>query len=178
MEFTNLEKDKIKVVISDFDGVFTDCTGIVDVNGNVSKKINFKDVLAVALLLHFGVKVVIITGEHAGAVDYLKCKFPKIDVFQDIKNKLPVVKEYLSSQGLSRDNVLYIGDDVNDAESMMFSAVKVTVPNANRYIKEIKGVIVSESYGGQGVLREVTDALIGDKIKSTFCSGEINEQVL
>lgn len=178
MDFKNLaEKENVKVVISDFDGVFTDCTGIVDSEGNVSKKINFQDVLAIALLLHCGIHVAIITGEHSGAVDYLKRKFPKMSAFQDIKIKLPVVKEYISSLGLSRENVLYIGDDVNDAESLMYSAVKVTVPNANDIIKSLDGIRITEKFGGQGVLREVTDALIGEQIKADFCSGELNEKV-
>jgi len=175
MDFLNSEK--IKAVISDFDGVFTDGTGIVDFEGNVSKKINFQDVLAIALLLHFGIKVAIITGEKAGAVDYLKRKFPKIDVFQDIKDKLPVVKEYVFSQGLTSENILYVGDDVNDAKSLLYSGVRVTVPNANPLIKETEGIILTKKAGGEGVIREITDALLGDKIKTTFCSGELNEQV-
>ena len=178
MNFGNLaEKENIKVVISDFDGVFTDGTGIVDSCGNVSKKINYQDVLAIALLLKFGIKTAIITGEHSGAVDYLKKNFPELTVFQNIKNKLPVVKDYVSSLGLSGKNILYIGDDVNDAEALMYSGIRVTVPNANRIIKNIKGIIVTEKSGGHGVVREVTDALVGERIKTVFCNGELNEQV-
>lgn len=178
MYFGNLtEKENIKLVISDFDGVFTDCTGIVDFCGNVSKRINYQDVLAIALLIRFGIKVAIITGEHSGAVDYLKKKFPELDTFQDIKNKLPVVREYVSSLGLTGKNVLYVGDDVNDAESLMYSGVRVTVPNANQMIKDIKNIIITEKSGGQGVIREITDALIGERIKMEFCNGELNEQV-
>lgn len=178
MDFGNLaEKENIKIVISDFDGIFTDCTGIVDIYGNVSKRIHFQDVLAIPLLLKFGIKVAIITGEHSGAVDYLKKKFPEIAAFQDIKNKLPVVREYVSSLGLSGENVLYIGDDVNDAEALLYSKIRVTVPNANQIIKSINGIIITEKSGGHGVVREVTDALIGERIKMIFCNGEINEQV-
>ena len=171
------QKEKIKAIVSDFDGVFTDCTGLVDCNGNVSKKINFQDVLAIAILLHFGIKVAIITGEHSGAVDYLKRKFPKISVFQDIMYKLPVLKDYLSLQGLTKDEVLYIGDDINDAEVLQYVGFKATVPNANHMVKDIDGIMITETSGGQGVLREITDAVLGDKIKTTFFSGELNEQI-
>ena len=83
--------EKIKMIISDFDGIFTDGTGIVDFEGNVSKRINFHDVLAIALAIKSGIKVVIITGEAAGAVKYLDRKFPELTVHQDIKNKLPLL---------------------------------------------------------------------------------------
>ena len=87
------------------------------------------------------------------------------------------IKNIITSLNLKPDEVLYIGDDINDAEVLRYSGYKVTVPNANSLIKDIDGILVTDNCGGEGVLREITDAILGDKIKSTFFSGELNEQV-
>ena len=40
----------IKMVITDFDGIVTDNCVYVDENGGMSRKINFKDVMAFSIL--------------------------------------------------------------------------------------------------------------------------------
>ena len=164
--------DDIKMVISDFAGVFTDGTGIIDENGKVSKRINYHDVLGIALVLRAGIKVSIITGEEAGAVKYLAGHFPEIKVFQGIKDKLPIVKELLEENNLKPENVLYIGDDVNDFRPLSFVGVKVTVPNSNFIIKNISEIINTEKKGGEGVFREVTDAVLYNKLNAHY-AGEV-----
>jgi len=160
--------DNIKLIISDFDGVFTDGTGIIDENGKVSKRINYHDVLGIALVFTAGIKVSIITGEKAGAVDYLAGIFPEIRAYQGVKDKLPVVRQLVEEYGLKPENVLYIGDDVNDFKSLCFAGIKVTVPNSNDTVKKIPDIIITEKRGGEGVFREVTDAVLYEKINAHF----------
>ena len=40
----------IKMVITDFDGIITDNCAYIDNNGNISRKLNFKDIMAFSLL--------------------------------------------------------------------------------------------------------------------------------
>lgn len=160
--------DNIKLIISDFDGIFTDGTGIIDENGKVSKRINYQDVLGIALAFTADIKVSIITGEKAGAVDYLAGIFPEMRVYQGIKDKLPLVKQLVEEYNLSPENILYIGDDVNDFKSLCFAGIKVTVPNSNFMVKEVPDIIITEKKGGEGVFREVTDAVLYEKIHAHF----------
>lgn len=164
---------KIKMIISDFDGIFTDGTGYVNFDGQVSKRIHFHDVMGIAIALKFGLKVAIITGESSGAVKYLDRKFEQLEVFQDIKYKIQLVKEIAEKNNLTADEILYIGDDVNDAESLLFAGVKVTVPNANSLIKKIPGIKTTERKGGEGVFREVTDALTSSLTEKNILTGEL-----
>lgn len=164
--------EKIKMIISDFDGIFTDGTGIVDFEGNVSKRIHFHDVIGIALAIKSGYKVVIMTGEAAGAVKYLDKKFPELTVYQDIKDKLPLVMKIAKENNLSPEEILYIGDDVNDFLPLNYAGIKVTVPNANDTIKNIKGINITDKKGGEGVFRELTDALVGRKLEKLLVSGE------
>lgn len=164
----NKSFENIKMIISDFDGVFTDCRGTIDENGCVSKKIHYHDVLGIALAINAGLKVAIITGEEAGAVKYLAGKFDQLKVFQDIKDKLPVVKKLLGEYGIKPENVLYIGDDINDLQVLKYVGIKVTVPNAHETIKNIQDIIITEKRGGDGVFREVTDAVLEKQLNKYF----------
>lgn len=164
---------KIKMIISDFDGVFTDGTGYVNAHGEVSKRIHFHDVMGIAIALKFGLKVVIITGEASGAVEYLNKKFDDLEVFQDVKYKIHCVKELADKYHLTADEILYIGDDVNDADSLLFAGVKVTVPNANPLIKNIENIKITNKKGGEGVIREVIDALTSSLTQEKIMSGEL-----
>ena len=170
--FANKNFDKIKVIFSDFDGVFTDGTGSIDADGKVSKRINYRDVLGLFLALEAGFQVVIITGEKAGAVDYLAEKFPQITTFQGIRYKLPVVQEFVEKNNLKPENILYIGDDINDFKALNYAGVKVTVPNGDNLVKNINGIIITKKSGGEGVFREVTDSLLYNKTQSSLLVGE------
>ena len=59
----------IKMVITDFDGVVTDNNVYVDENQNMSRKLNFRDVMAFSLLKKNGIKIGIISGEQNSAMD-------------------------------------------------------------------------------------------------------------
>lgn len=160
--------ENIKMIISDFDGIFTDGKGIIDAEGNVSKKIHYHDVIGIGVAIKSGLKVVIITGEKAGAVQYLSNIFAELKTFQGIKDKLPIVKQLAEENDLKPENILYIGDDINDFQAINYCGIRVTVPNANQYIKSIPNIILTEKQGGEGVLREVIDTVLQKKLKEHF----------
>ncbi len=60
----------IKLIASDFDGVFTNGQMYVDENLNYQKKISFKDIMGVSLAIKNGYKVAIISGESSNILDY------------------------------------------------------------------------------------------------------------
>ena len=70
-----INTEKIKMVITDFDGIITDNCLYVDNNGNMTRKINFKDVMAFSILQKNGIKTAIISGESNAAIEILAKKF-------------------------------------------------------------------------------------------------------
>lgn len=80
---------------------------------------------------------------------------------QDIRLKLDVIKCIIKKYNLTDDEYLYIGDDVNDYDSLCFAKHKITVPDAIKKIKNIDGIQITESKGGEGAFREVVDAVLG-----------------
>ena len=61
---------------------------------------------------------------------------------------------------LSKEEVIYIGDDVNDIECLNFVTTKITVPNANKKVKALENIQITETSGGEGAFREIVDNIL------------------
>lgn len=154
----NLPKT-IKMVITDFDGIVTDNCVYVDEDGKMSRRINFKDVMGFSILYKNGYKLAIISGEKNKAIDILAEKF-QIETHQGIRNKLEVVEQIIAKYNLSDEEWLFIGDDVNDYDSLCRAKYAITVPTAVEKIRKIPHIQITNSGSGNGAFREVADALI------------------
>lgn len=151
---------KIKLIVSDFDGVFTDGSIYISENFEVTKKISFKDIMGVSQALKNGFKIAIISGEKSKAIDFLSNKFEQIEVHQGERVKVTVLKSIIDQSGLTPEEVIYIGDDVNDIECLNYVKNGITVPNANLKVKKLKNVQITTNNGGDGAFREVIDTLL------------------
>ncbi|MBQ7764472.1 HAD hydrolase family protein [bacterium] len=156
----NLPKT-IKMVITDFDGIVTDNCVYVDEKGSTSRKLNFKDIMAFSLLKKNGYMVGIISGESNSAIELIKEKFNIEEVHQGIRNKLNVLEEILKKYNLSQEEYIYIGDDVNDYDSLCCTKYPITVPNAVEKIKNINNIQITSVEGGNGAFREIVDSILG-----------------
>ncbi len=156
----NLPKT-IKMVVTDFDGVVTDNCVYIGDDFSMTRRLNFKDVMAFSLLKKNDYKIGIISGEKNAAIEILAKKFQIEEVHQNIRIKIDVLKNIIEKYGLSKDEFLYIGDDVNDIECLEFAKYKITVPHAAEKVKAVKDIQVTENTAGNGAFREVADCLIG-----------------
>jgi len=162
---TNLKfSEKIKLVVTDFDGIITDNCVYVDENKNMSRRLNFRDVMGFSLLKKNGFLIAIISGEKNSSIDLIKEKFDIEDVFCDIRIKKTVLESLLSKYNINNDEYIYIGDDVNDKECLEMSKYRVTVKNAHKSILSIKDIQITENNGGEGAFREIVDKLLEYKI--------------
>ena len=150
----------IKMVITDFDGIVTDNCVYIAPNGDMSRKINFKDVMAFSLLKKNGFKIGIISGESNSAIDILAKKFNIEEVHQGIRNKLEVLNSIIDRYDLSEDEYVYIGDDVNDFDSLCKAKHKITVPHAVQKVLAIQNIQITETKAGEGAFREIVDSLL------------------
>lgn len=150
----------IKMVITDFDGIVTDNCVYISSNKEMTRKLNFKDIMAFSLLKKNDYKVGIISGEANSAIEVIKEKFDIEEVHQGIRNKLEVLNTIIEKYELKEDEYLYIGDDVNDYDSLVQSKYAITVPNAVDKVKNIENIQITERNGGDGAFRELVDALV------------------
>lgn len=156
----NLPKT-IKMVITDFDGVVTDNCVYISDNFSMSRKLNFKDIMAFALLKRNGYKIGIISGEANSSIEYLAEKFQVEEVHQKIRVKIDVLKQIVEKYNLTKEDFLYIGDDINDIECLEYAKYKITVPHAVEKVKQVENIQITTNNAGDGAFREVTDCLIG-----------------
>ena len=83
------------MVITDFDGVVTDnCVYITD-DCQISRRLNFKDVMAFSILRKNDYKIGIISGEGNAAIEILAKKFKIEEVHQNIRVKIDVLKKII-----------------------------------------------------------------------------------
>lgn len=151
----------IKMVITDFDGVVTDNCVYISDDFSMSRRLNFKDIMAFSLLKKNNYMIGIISGEKNAAIETLAQKFKVDEVHQNIRIKIDVLKGIIEKYNLSQEEYLYIGDDVNDVACLEFAKYKITVPHAVEKVKSVKDIQVTESPAGNGAFREVVDCLIG-----------------
>lgn len=152
----------IKFIITDFDGICTDNCVYINSDGDMSRKVNFRDIMGFSLLKKNGFKVGIISGEKNSAIEKINDVFKIDEVHQDIRIKLDVIKKIEEKYSLTKDEYLYIGDDVNDYDTLCYVKHKFTVPDAVKKIKNIEGIQITEAKGGSGAFREIVDALLGE----------------
>lgn len=150
----------VKMIIADFDGVMTDNCIYVNESLQISRKLNFKDIMAVSLLKKAGKELVFISGEKNPVVDLLLERFALAEAHQDIRIKIDVLKNIIEKYDLKQKEFLYIGDDINDIDCLKYSDIKITVPNSTPLVKNIAGIQITESSGGNGAFREVVDCLL------------------
>ena len=153
--------ETIKMVITDFDGVVTDNCVYIGDDFSMSRRLNFKDIMAFSLLRKNNYMIGIISGEKNSSIEILSKKFQVEEVHRNIRIKIDVLKSIIEKYGLSKEEFLYIGDDVNDIECLEYAKYKITVPHAVQQVKDIKGIQVTENHAGNGAFREVADCLIG-----------------
>ena len=150
----------IKMVITDFDGIITDNCVYVSSSGEMTRKINFKDIMAFSLLRKNGYKIGIISGESNSAINILKEKFDIEEVHQGIRDKISVLKSIVSKYNLSEEEFIYIGDDVNDYDSLCYSKYSLTVPEAVSKVKNLEKIQITSCSAGNGAFREIVDSLL------------------
>ena len=155
----NIPKN-IKMIITDFDGIFTDNSVIVNEDKSISRRVSFKDLMGVSLLVKNGYKIGFISGEKNPVIEMIADKFNLTEIFMGIRVKIDVLKDILERNNLTPEDVIYVGDDVNDKDCLEYVKTKITVPNANKVIKKIKNIQITTATGGDGAFRELVDEII------------------
>ena len=149
----------IRVVITDVDGVLTDGGMYYAENGDELKKFNVRDGVGCILLRLAGLKVGAFTGE---AGELIKRRMKKIGAdffFTEVKDKLACLNRYIAENGLTKDQVAYIGDEINDYCLLDSVGLFFAVADANDLIRR-KADFCLQTPGGSGALRETATIIL------------------
>jgi YrbI family 3-deoxy-D-manno-octulosonate 8-phosphate phosphatase len=150
---------KIKLVITDVDGVLTDGGMYYSTKGDEMKRFFTRDGMGVTLLRKKSIPTIIITKEKTSMVKHW-AKNMKIEKLYDgvIKKEL-IIDKICKNFNLKYENIAYIGDDVNDLELLKKVGLSICPADA---ISEAKSIChyTCKSNGGHGVFREISDLIL------------------
>ena len=145
----------IKAIAFDFDGVFTDNRVYVMENGDEAVVCNRSDGMGISMLIARGVPLVIISTEKNPVVAARGAKL-NLEVIQGVNDKLPKLVEWASTNGLTLDQVAFLGNDVNDVECLRRSGLGVAVADAYPAALDAADFVLTGK-GGHGAVREIAD---------------------
>jgi 3-deoxy-D-manno-octulosonate 8-phosphate phosphatase (KDO 8-P phosphatase) len=151
---------KIKLVLTDCDGVLTDTGVYYSPEGETMKRYSIRDGMGVERLRNMlGIETGIITGEESGSVLKRAEKLGIIYLYRGIKNKLSLLPEILSAAKLKSENIAFIGDDVNDLELLKEVGLSASPADGTDFVKNVVHYICRNN-GGNGAFREFAELII------------------
>jgi len=165
--------EKIKIVVTDVDGVLTDTTVYYTPEGDYMRGFSVRDGMGVERLRHlFNIETVIISGEASDSIKKRATKLGIKEVHLGIKNKHQTLKVILKKRKHDYTDVAYIGDDLNDLEVLKLVGLSCCPSDAYEDVKK-KVDIVCRNKGGHGAFRELAELIIKVKSASKSCEKNI-----
>jgi len=153
---------EIKLFLTDVDGTLTDACMYYGEDGSELKKFNTHDGKGFEFLRKNRIKTGIITSEDTSIVSNRAAKLKVDYLYQGLehKGKLNVALEICKKEGISIENVAYIGDDVNCKELLEKVGIAACPKNSVDIIKEIPNIIKLKKSGGNGAVREFIELIL------------------
>jgi 3-deoxy-D-manno-octulosonate 8-phosphate phosphatase (KDO 8-P phosphatase) len=149
----------VKAVILDVDGVLTDGGIYYDPTGREIKRFHVADGLGMELLRHAGIRVVILSGRVAEAITRRAAELRVTDCYQGVRDKKAQIEKLRQQWQLKAEELLYVGDDLNDLPAFEAVGVRVAVANADALLQS-QAHYVTQATGGNGAVREVCEWLL------------------
>lgn len=149
----------IKLLVIDVDGTMTDGSIYYDEHGNEWKKFNTKDAAGFFAAKDAGIEIMVLTGRACAATERRMEELRVDHLFQGVRDKAAFLAGFMQEHGLNREDVAYIGDDVNDLVSMDLAGYVMCPADACREVQAIADY-VSPVPGGYGAVRDAIEHMI------------------
>lgn len=152
-------KRTVKYLVIDVDGTMTDGGIYYDEAGNETKKFCTKDAAGFFAAREAGIQIMVLTGR-ACAATARRMQELKVDyIYQNIKDKTQFLKQFLQEHHVEKQELGYIGDDLNDYGPMTLAGFVGCPSDSCREVREIANY-VSPIKGGQGAVRDIIEQLL------------------
>ncbi|PKO09720.1 MAG: hypothetical protein CVU40_10525 [Chloroflexi bacterium HGW-Chloroflexi-2] len=150
--------DVVDLVVFDFDGVMTDDRVYVNQDGMEMVAANRRDGMGINQLQKAGFRMIVLSSEKNPVVE-ARCKKLNLPVIQGIDEKSSVLKKYLFDHNINPEQVIYIGNDINDLPCFPEVGCAFAVADAHPVAIRQADIVLRHN-GGQGAVREVCDLLL------------------
>ena len=165
---------RIKIILFDVDGVLTDGTiwiypmpialpdGAIGTKMVEAKGYSAHDGAGITLARLGGMKLGVITKRISETVA-LRCRDLKMEfVYQGEAFKMRPVYEIMEKEGVTLDEIAYVGDDVVDLPVMRQCGLAIAVANARPQVKD-EAHYVTPNKGGEGAGRDAIEFILDAK---------------
>ncbi len=166
---------QIQLLMLDCDGVLTDGGVILGTDEQEFKRFDIQDGMGVSLAKRAGLRVGVITGRSSHAVTRRARELHLDELIQGAKDKVEALDQVCERQGLTRSQVAYMGDDIQDLAILMACGLSLAPANARPEVLQ-RVDHVTTNRGGHGAVREVIETLLKaqghwDKLVEDFLQG-------
>lgn len=152
------ESIAVTAVVTDFDGVHTDDTAMVDAEGREQVRVSREDGMGVARLRRAGIPMLILSTE-VNPVVRARAEKLGVPVLHGVDDKEEALAAWAAENGIVLADIAYLGNDVNDLPAMRIVGWPVAVANAHPEVRAAARVVLSKS-GGQGAVRELIERVL------------------
>jgi 3-deoxy-D-manno-octulosonate 8-phosphate phosphatase (KDO 8-P phosphatase) len=149
----------VQLLVCDVDGVLTDGGLHYDGAGQVVKRFNVRDGLAIRMLQRAGIEVALLSGGRSGAIEQRARHLHIQHCRAGVGDKLAGLQELQAEVGASAACTAFIGDDLNDLAVRPATALLVAPADAASALRR-RADWVLRSPGGHGAVRELAEALL------------------
>ena len=149
----------IKLFATDVDGVLTDAGMYYSESGDEWKKFNTRDGMGIKLLQRAGIITAIVTQERTKLVARRAEKLAIPELHQGVMDKLSCVREMASRYGFTLSQVAYIGDDINDLETLKAVGFSASPADGMPQVAIVVDYICQKK-GGEGAVREIIEMIL------------------
>lgn len=152
-------KKELRYIVIDVDGTMTDGGIYYDEFGNEFKKFNTRDAAGFFAAREAGIKIVVLTGRLSKATERRMKDLDVEFVFQGVKDKYAFLQKFMNQNKINKDEIGYIGDDLNDLHPMSLVGYVGCPKDSCREILDI-ATYVSRYKGGCGAVRDIIEHLL------------------
>ena len=149
----------IKLLFMDVDGTLTDGRIIWSSDGVETKSFSVKDGMGISLAIKSGIIPVIVTGRRSECVTLRAKELNIEEVYQAVSDKTEIILQMMDKYSATKEELAYIGDDVNDISSMKYCGIIGAPCDASDEVKRI-ATFVSSKKGGDGAVRDFINYLL------------------
>lgn len=158
---------KIKLLVMDVDGTLTDGRIYIGTQGEVMKAFDVRDGYAIANILpSHSIEPAIITGRISEIVQHRAQELKITMLYQGVSNKLDQLIRIAEEKQIKKEEIAYIGDDLNDLDCIQFCGMTACPHDAVSDVLKQVDYICTQS-GGRGAVREFIDYLT--RVDSNGC---------
>lgn len=157
--------EKIKLILTDVDGVLTDGGRYYSKDGEILKKFHVRDGMGINILLRNNIKTIILTKEKSLITKKWAKDMNVFKVYSGSIKKEQVLIKICKKYKINLDEIAYIGDDVNDVE-VLKKVGFAAVPNDAVFEAKKISDYICEFSGGEGCFREFSDLILLSKFST------------